>query len=733
MSRRITVTMNTMSLAFSPDGKHLAAGLGEGGLRVYERSKAWAEVFRDEDYNSAIYGIAFAADGRLATSSLDRKIRLYNSSFRRLETKSASGGSRPLGLAFSPEGAILAVGYDDIPSVDLLDGRTLARLPSPNVDGLDNGSVSSVAWSRDGRTLFAGGQYCDGSGCPVVAWADAGRGERRSLRAGDNTISGLKVLPKGRLAVATQDPSVAVLGADGSRIWERGPPKADFRYQRSSLAVSADGTIVDFGFEFGGASPLRFTLDKLELKAEWPADDRTRCQSRKGLPSRIGATPFGPTLDGKPIELEPYEISRSLAIHPDRTRFVLGTEYSLRALDANGEALWTRQVPSIVWAVNISADGRLVVAAYDDGTIRWHRMDDGRELMALMVLADRKNWVAWTPEGFYAATPAAHGVLKWHVNRGSDAAAETVPVSQIPLLRRPDALALVLQEMETARALGIADLAAARAAVQRATGMSAAPGANLHVLAIGVSDYGEKAKQLNLKFADKDVRDVANALLNTQDGSLNKAGSVYSEVKPILLMNETASKPDIFEAFASIQRSMSGAGNDMAVVMFSGHAAIVDNQLYLLPYGVDAGTPARVKATALLASEFQAEVARLAEHGRVLVLLDACHSGAVTNDGSRLTANADLMRTLISRNNVTVLTSSTAEQPSREDEKWGNGAFTKVFLDALGRAADDDHNGMISMGELAGYVAINLPLLTEGKQHPGIEQRFLSDIFVAGL
>ena len=87
MSRRITVTMNTMSLAFSPDGKHLAAGLGEGGLRVYERSKAWAEVFRDEDYNSAIYGIAFAADGRLATSSLDRKIRLYNSSFRRLRRR----------------------------------------------------------------------------------------------------------------------------------------------------------------------------------------------------------------------------------------------------------------------------------------------------------------------------------------------------------------------------------------------------------------------------------------------------------------------------------------------------------------------------------------------------------------------------------------------------------------------------------------------------------------------
>jgi hypothetical protein len=111
-----------------------------------------------------------------------------------------------------------------------------------------------------------------------------------------------------------------------------------------------------------------------------------------------------------------------------------------------------------VWAVNISGDGRLVVAACGDGTIRWHRMDDGRELLALFVLADKQNWVAWTPEGFYGATAGAFGLLQWQVNRGFDAAADTVPVHEIPRLRRQDALALVLQELETARALGIADI-----------------------------------------------------------------------------------------------------------------------------------------------------------------------------------------------------------------------------------------------------------------------------------
>ena len=203
-----------------------------------------------------------------------------------------------------------------------------------------------------------------------------------------------------------------------------------------------------------------------------------------------------PTLDGKPIKLQPYERSISLAIHPDGSRFVLGADWSLQAIDAKGQRLWTRDVPSVVWAVNISGDGRLVVAAYGDGTIRWHRMDDGRELLALFVLADKQNWVAWTPEGFYGATAGAFGVLQWQVNRGFDAAADTVPVNAIPTLRRPDALALVLQELETARALGIADLKAARRDVQIATGSTKAPGARLHVLTIGISDYGDKAKNL---------------------------------------------------------------------------------------------------------------------------------------------------------------------------------------------------------------------------------------------
>src|SRR5271166_6655709 len=134
--------------------------------------------------------------------------------------------------------------------------------------------------------------------------------------------------------------------------------------------------------------------------------------------SRIGMTTFPPTLDGKPVALDAYERSRSLAIHPSGKSFVLGTEWYLRAYDVQGAALWQRPTPSTAWAVNIAGDGRLVVAAYGDGTIRWHRMADGAELLAFMPMPNRADWVAWTPEGFYAATARAQGALRWHVNRG---------------------------------------------------------------------------------------------------------------------------------------------------------------------------------------------------------------------------------------------------------------------------------------------------------------------------
>jgi uncharacterized caspase-like protein len=248
-------------------------------------------------------------------------------------------------------------------------------------------------------------------------------------------------------------------------------------------------------------------------------------------------------------------------------------------------------------------------------------------------------------------------------------------------------------------------------------------------LTIGISDYGNKALNLRLNFAARDAQDLASALVNTQGDGL------YAEVKLMFLHDGAADKVGIFEALAAMDRNMtSSAGQDLAVVMFSGHGTMIDNQFYLVPHGADSGTMARLKADAIPATEFRSEIDKLAQHGRVLVLLDACRSAGLIGGPSNSPA-AEVLKAVMNASNVTVLTSSTADKVSREDEKWGHGAFTKALLDALSASdeIDTDHDGVISMSELTAYIEKRLTKLTDGDQQLGLDQRFQGNIFVAGL
>lgn len=702
-------------LAFSPDGRFLAATLGSSGLRVFDGHAAWAEVARDEDYSDQSYGVAFARDGRLATTSYDGMVRLYGPGpgFARLGERAAPGGRRPYGIAFSQEGDRLAIGYEDTTGVDVLDSHTLAPLHEADTQGIDN-TLHAVAWG-EGGTLLAAGRYQDGTGTvPVLAWAEGGRGPRRTLPAGRDTVMSLLPLAGGDVIVAAQGPWLGRLAPDGAPRWTAPPLIGDFRGQRRTFAAAHDGSAVAFGFEPSGEAPAWLDLSARSLAQGLPPEGRTVPPVQQGLPVEDWMNSPFPTLDGNLLELEAHEWSRSLAIHPDGTRFVLGADWSLRAFSASGEALWRGTVPGIVWAVTISGDGRLVIAAYADGTIRWHRMDDGREILAFMPLADRTNWVAWTPEGFYAATPGAHGVLRWHINRPGFATTSHA-VADIPGFHRPDAIPLVVQEMETARALGIATIAEQRRQVALLTQSGVPPGARLHLLAIGVSRYNERhAAHLRLAFADKDARDVASALGSTQEG-LYVAGTRQ------FLADEEATRPSIRRGLAAMQAAM--RPGDLAVVHFAGHGAMVDGALYLLPHDVDARDAVAIKDSALPVTALREELLRLAAHGRVLVLLDACHSGGASSVPAALLTGA------LAAANVTVLTSSGESEASREDPAWQNGAFTKAVLEALGGAADSDRDGLLNALELAAYVERRVRALTGGRQSPAMELRFGGTVF----
>jgi hypothetical protein len=78
----------------------------------------------------------------------------------------------------------------------------------------------------------------------------------------------------------------------------------------------------------------------------------------------------------------------------------------------------------------------------------------------LSVYTAGQDWVVWTPEGYYAASPDGEKLVGWHVNNGDDKLATFHPVERFrKQLYRPDVIKLVLERGSVAAALKAADAA----------------------------------------------------------------------------------------------------------------------------------------------------------------------------------------------------------------------------------------------------------------------------------
>jgi WD40 repeat protein len=458
-------------LAYSPDARRLAASLfGTNGIRVFDAGKDYRTLPSDTQYGDNSYWAAFDRAGRLVTVSYDGFVRLYaadcyETPIARFE---APGHRLFSAAAFSPDGTRVAVGNADTNDVVVLSGTDLKKLFRPKTAGIPNVGLVAVDWSEDGRFLYAGGFWKIDDVRQVRRWSDGGRGPFVDIPSAPNTIMQILRLKTPGGMLFTSAVNFGLIHADARPASLQGLGVIDLASGLGPLRISANGETVQVD-AWDPRHTYRFALSRRQIDVDPPSDASLLASATEapGLSVTNWQNSTAPAVNGTPLKLETYETSRSLALVPATEHFVLGTDWWLRLFDRNGHEVWpARPVPGATWHVNVTADGRLIVAAFGDGTIRWFRVSDGEPVLALFIHPDGQRWISWTPQGYYDASLGADDLIGWHVNHGYDRSPDFYPVSQFrDRYYRPDVIQRVLQtpSVDVAEAVREADQAAGRA------------------------------------------------------------------------------------------------------------------------------------------------------------------------------------------------------------------------------------------------------------------------------
>jgi WD40 repeat protein len=231
---------------------------------------------------------------------------------------------------------------------------------------------------------------------------------------------------------------------------------------------------------------------------------------------------------------------------------------------------------------------------------------------------------------------------------------------------------------------------------------------NMYVLGIGISDYADATID-RLFYAARDAEAVCQIL--EQNGK-----AVFREIRTLPLTNGRASKTEILNGLRWLKEQM--GENDVGVVFYSGHGGVDASfgGFFFLPADID---DEQIPDRGISGDLFKRAIAEIP--GRLVVLLDACHAGAVGAGGlpSRELSEEVVHSLTNEQPGIDVICSTDGQSISQESHELQHGYFSYVVVEGLqGLANDRKFDSVVTNFELKAYVDNRLKQITDRQQIP---------------
>jgi WD40 repeat protein len=803
------------SLAFSAGGKYLASASADQTVLVYQVNTG-EPVRQLRGHRAPLREVAFSPDGlHLATVADDQTTRIWSFTTAKEIAVLTTDTTRFLSIAWSPDSKTLATGKQE-GTIQLWNARGQFQKEYRIDAGKERVQLTSLHFNKAGTELLYTG--IDALGHAGIFSLKTGK-VRVAFSRHTNTVMDGCLSPDGTLA--------ATAGGDNHEtyVWKTATGDVVQKLQGAGQSVygvgwSLDGKSIGWGNTNQGRTtqaepPLENSFRPAELDFGEPptADGYGRMVSRHNGYA-LEALDFyrvAISFQGRRLHVftTPQKGDRiySFTMLADG-HAVIGASFGLYRVNVRTNQIVRehRGHSGLILGVCPSPDGKYFLTGSTDQTLRIWSGDREEPLLSLFVAG--RDWIAWTPEGYYAASAYGERLMGWQINHGPDELASYYPAVQFRLsLYRPDVIKLLLSAGSVAKALAQASqgnrpvdpvnvaqvlppkvritspVAAVETnksklevkalaqsagknpvvamrllvdgrpyrgvrgirvverprlgrvqaswsvaltpgkhtlAVQAASAVSKGISApvqitcaagnqdelpNLYVLAVGVSAY---PGEMRLHFAATDAESIARVLRE-------KTRRVFDKVEVRLLTDAQATRKEIYKGLAWLDSMMTP--KDVGVMFFSGHGARDPRgTFYLIPVDVDPNDPANTCVPGELVKDALGNMP-----GRLIAILDACHSGAVA-DGKRPARRAaadDLARDLVTDDyGVVTLCSSQGREYSMESPLVGGGFYTQSLVEGLSGKADFNGDHVVYLHELERYATLRVRQLTRGLQNP---------------